>query len=274
MPVFRRKPRDLAKAEPPLASTTADKAGPAAGPAAKAQVRLASVVIAVTFQRLIEDAGRAWTLEEDLVLQALRRSTRVLETADAYALSAYLSAMSEAQLRGVAANVKGIYHELLFVQAENGDWDEVQARLHEHVTHPGADVEFVVDGQVIGEVQLKAVASEAAVLEHLARYPDIDILVTAEVARRVPGVEASGFTNAELTRDVRDRLEQLRGDGLINEVTEGLATSALVSAAFLAGQAARGEGLSGRQIRGFLTDAGVGVTVATVLDALLFPALT
>jgi hypothetical protein len=73
------------------------------------------VVIAVTFQRLIEDAYREWTLEEELVLQALRRSTRTLETASAQELSDYLGSMSENQLRGVASNVKGIYHELPFV---------------------------------------------------------------------------------------------------------------------------------------------------------------
>jgi hypothetical protein len=229
------------------------------------------VVIAVTFQRLIEDAYREWTLEEELVLQALRRSTRTLETAGAQELSDYLGSMSENQLRGVASNVKGIYHELLFVETENGDWDAVSARVKEFTNHPGGDVEFIVDGDVIGEVQLKAVASEALVLKHLARYPDIEVRVTQEVADRMPGIESSGFANAVLTRDVRERLAELQGDGLIDEIGEGLATSALVSSAIIAGKAVRGQHLSGKQIRSFLIDAGVGATTATVLDVLLLP---
>jgi hypothetical protein len=220
---------------------------------------------------LIEDASREWALEEELVLQALRRSTRSLETASARELSDYLHSLSEDQLRGVASNVKGIYHELLFVQAENGDWDAVAARVKEFTNHPGGDVEFIVDGASIGEVQLKAVASEAQVLEHLARYPDIEVRVTEEVADKMAGVESSGFSNAELTRDVSDRLAELQGDGLIDEVCEGLITSSLVSSAIIAGRAARGQHLSGTQLRSFLVDAGIGTTTAVVLDVLLLP---
>ncbi|WP_149789838.1 hypothetical protein [Lutimaribacter pacificus] len=232
------------------------------------------MVIAVTFQRLIEDAARDWTLEEELVLQALRRSTRALETASAQELSDYLGALSQDQLRGVASNVKGIYHELLFVQSENGDWDQVSAKVKEFTNHPGGDVEFVVDGNAIGEVQLKAVASEAQVLEHLARYPDIDVRVTEEVAARMPGIESSGFSNNELTRDVYDRLAELQGDGLVDEIGEGLATSSLVSSAIIAGKAVRGQHLSGSEIRSFLVDAGIGATTAAVLDILLLPITT
>ncbi|MEZ5777570.1 MAG: hypothetical protein R3E44_04325 [Paracoccaceae bacterium] len=235
--------------------------------------RLASVVIAVTFQRLIEDVSREWALEDELVLHALRRSTRSLETASAQELSAYLGSLSPEQLRGVASNVKGIYHELLFVQSENGDWDAVAAKVKEFTNHPGGDVEFIVDGNAIGEVQLKAVASETQVLEHLARYPDIEIRVTEEVAAKMPGIESSRFSNAELTRDVYDRLAVLQGDGLINEISEGLATSTLVSSAIIAGKAARGQHLSGMQIRSFLIDAGIGATTAAVLDVLLLPVI-
>lgn len=273
MPIFRKHARPVAEMEvapsspPPVparykarSSETGDR-----------NSRLASVVIAVTFQRLIEDATREWALEEELVLLALRRSTRALESASAQELSDYLGSLSQDQLRGVASNVKGIYHELLFVQAENGDWDAVAAKVKEFTNHPGGDVEFIVDGKTIGEVQLKAVASEAQVLEHLARYPDIEIRVTEEVAAKMPGIESSGFSNSELTRDVHDRLSELQGDGLIDEIGEGLATSTLVSSAIIAGKAVRGQHLSGSQIRSFLIDAGIGATTAAVLDVLLLP---
>lgn len=273
MPIFRKHARPVAAMETatPLSSTVPSRLKTGKIEPRDRYPRLASVVIAVTFQRLIEDASREWRLEEELVLQALRRSTRALEDAPAQELSEYLRALSEEQLRGVASNVKGIYHELLFVQAENSDWDEVSAQVKEFTNHPGGDVEFLVDGGVIGEVQLKAVASETQVLEHLARYPDIDIVVTEEVAAKMPGIESSGFSNGELTRDVYDRLAELQGDGLVDEIGEGLATSLLVGAAIIAGKAARGQHLSASQMRSFLVDAGIGATTAAVLDVLLLP---
>jgi hypothetical protein len=273
MAIFRRNTRAVTAPKVASSLQAARETGYKAGDTPKEAgiIRLASVVIAVTFQRLIEDAHREWSLEEELVLQALRRSTRTLETADAGQLGEYLRSLSDDQLRGVASNVKGIYHELLFVEAENGDWDAVEAKVKEFTNHPGADVEFTLDGNVIGEVQLKAVSSEAQVLEHLARYPEIDIKVTEEVASRMPGIESSGFSNDELTRDVYDRLGILKGDGFIDEINEGLATSAIVTSAIIAGKAIRGREITGSQIRSFLVDAGIGVTTAAVLDVLLLP---
>lgn len=273
MPIIQRHTRPTAKVETTTSPspTVSSRRETRKTETSERHSRLASVVIAVTFQRLIEDASREWTLEEELVLQALRRSTGSLRTASAQELSDYLGSLSQDQLRGVASNVKGTYHELLFVQAENEDWDAVAAKVKEFTNHPGGDVEFIVDGNSIGEVQLKAVASEAQVLEHLARYPDIEIRVTDEVAAKIPGIESSGFSNTELTRGVYDRLAVLQGDGLIEEISEGLATSSLVSSAIIAGKAVRGQHLSGTQIRSFLVDAGIGASTAAVLDVLLLP---
>lgn len=231
------------------------------------------MVIAVTFQRLIEDTYRNFSFEEDLVLQALRRSTKALQDADTGMIATYLRSLSEEQLRGVASNVKGIYHELLFVEAENTDWDQVKAEVMEFTNHPGGDVVFTVNGHAINEVQLKAVASETQVLEHLARYPEVEILVTEEVASRMPGIASSGFANQTLAEDVRLRLRELEGEGFIDEVSDGLVSSTLVSAAVVAGMVARGERLTSSQIKNSLVDAGIGVAAATVLDSILLPAL-
>lgn len=233
--------------------------------------RLASVVIAVTFQRLIDDAHREWTLEEELVLQALRRSNGALEHANAAEIGLYLRNLSPDQLRGVASNVKGIYHELLFVQTANSDWVGMEAKVKEFTNHPGGDVEFIVEGDVVREVQLKAVASATLVREHLARYPDIEVLATEEVAATMDDVGSSGFRNEDLMRDVNARLEELHGDGVIEEIGEGLLTSALVSSAVIARQAVRGQTLTGKNVRSFLTDAGVGATTAMLLETILLP---
>lgn len=232
--------------------------------------RSAAVVVAVTFQRLIEDPTRSWSVEEELVLEALRRSATRLNEASNEELGAYISGLSSDQLRGVASNVKGIYHELLFVHAENIDADDVAARVFEATNHPGADVEFMVDGEAINAVQLKAVASPAAVLEHLARYPDIEVIATEEVAAAFPTVGSSGYFNAEISDEVNRVVSELPADSLTTEVAEGAATSAFLAGAMAAGQILRSGTVTRQQFSTAFGDVAVGVVTATVLDVLIY----
>ena len=231
--------------------------------------RSAAVVIAVTLQRLVDDARRFWTLEERLVLDALRRSAPDLNEASVERLAEHVGPMSPEQLRGLAANVKGLYHELLFVHAENNDGDEVTAQVFEATNHPGADVEFVVDGNVIRAIQLKAVASPSAIREHLARYPEIEVVATEEAAEAMPSVSSSGHSNAELSRQVESVLSDLPGDTLAGEALDGATTSALLAGAVTAAQALRSGTVSKQQVSKALGDVSVGVVTATALDVLL-----
>lgn len=231
--------------------------------------RSAAVVLAVTFQRLIDDPDRAWSAEEALVLDALRRSRNDLAEASHADLAAYLAGLEPNQLRGVVSNVKGIYHELLFEAAEDADGDIVMAQLPEATNHPGSDVEFTVDGEVIGAVQLKAVASPEHIYEHLARYPGIDILATEEVSVMIPGVSSSGYSNAELEAEVREAFELLPGEGVPQEMLEAAGASVLVGAAFAARNALRAGRVEPRALRAAMGDLGVGLTTALALDALL-----
>lgn len=231
--------------------------------------RSASVVIAVTIQRLLDDPMRSWNKEEELVLEALRRSTNALRDASGSEIAEYLTKLEPQQLRGVVNNVKGIYHELLFVHAENTDGDEVMARVFGATNHPGADVEFLVDGNVIRQVQLKAVASHASISKHLEKYPDIKVLVTDEIALGRPGMGASGFNNVDLREDVSDRLDDLAGESFAKEVLDSAATSAFVSTAITAGLAVREGRFSREHLQGALGDVAVGVVAGTVLDMLI-----
>lgn len=231
--------------------------------------RSAAVVIAVTLQRLVEDATRFWTVEEQLVLDALRRSATRLNEASVAELASYVEGLSPEQLRGVVSNVKGIFHELIFVHAENSDLDGVNARIFEETNHPGADVEFLVAGNVIHSVQLKAVASPETIFEHLARYPDIEVVVTDEVAAALPHATSSGFSNVTLSGQVQDAFSELPGDNLAIEVAEGMATSALVAGALTAANILRTGRVSKRQFTTTCGDVSVGMVTATALDVLL-----
>jgi hypothetical protein len=229
------------------------------------QSRLASVVIAVCFERLMSNRLRYWTLEEDLVLQALRLSIPSLSKADITELSSYLRNSDPAQMRGVLATTKGKYHELIVEQAENMDGDEVSARLFEDLNHPGSDIEFIVNGQVIEEVQLKAVVSEALILEHQSKYPDITILATEEAASLVDGVESSGFSNAQLQADVEERLKELEGDGTLDNIGDAFVVSALSLAALNARKIAKGD-ISADDLRKSANDIAAGLTTTVLLD--------
>jgi len=231
--------------------------------------RSAAVVLAVTLQRLVEDATRFWSVEEQLVLEALRRSSTALTDASPAELRAYVIDLEPEALQGVLRNVKGIYHELLFAHAENVDGDAVAAQFFEATNHAGADVEFYVDGHSVGVVQLKAVESPSHIAEHLAHYPDIEVRATEEVASGLPNVESSGFANAVLTETVADTTDELRGEGLATEAVEGVGSSVLVTAAFTAGAMLRSRAISKAQLKSALGDVATGGVAAIVLDALL-----
>lgn len=231
--------------------------------------RSAAVVLAVTLQRLLDDPGRVWSREEMLVLDAFRRSSAALKGASSEELADYVAALRPEQLQGVISNVKGIYHELLFAAAENADGDAVFARLPETTNHPGSDVEFVVDGEVISAVQLKAVATPEHVYEHLANYPGIDVLATEEVAATIPGVTGSGFVNAELEAEVRAVLGALPGENLPQELLEAAGASLFVGAALAARGALQAGRVEPRALKAAMGNLGVGLTTALALDVLL-----
>jgi len=202
-------------------------------------------------------------------LDALRRSRSDLAGASEADLAIYLGGLQPDQLRGVVSNVKGIYHELLFESAEDLDGDAVMAELPQATNHPGSDVEFTVDGDIIGAVQLKAVASPEHIYDHLARYPGIDILATEEVAAMIPGVSSSGFSNVALEAKVREVFGFLPDEKVPVELLEAAGVSTLVSAALAAGQALRAGHIDPRALRAAMGDVGVGLTTALALDVLL-----
>lgn len=227
---------------------------------------LGSVVIAVTFQRLLEDKLMAWGLEHDLVLDALRRSTSRLNDASVEELSDYVKSLSSEQLRGVISNTKGIYHELLFVEHQNASPGALASNVMEVTNYPGADVQFSLGGEVVREVQLKAVASPALVYEHLQRYPDVEILVTEEVASIIDGIDSSGFSNAILSREVNERLHDLEGQGLLEEISDGLITSVFVTSGILVYRVSEKKSVNISDFKPYLAAAGVAVGTTSTVD--------
>ena len=153
----------------------------------------------------------------------------------------YVSGLSDAQLDGLISNVKGIYHEFLFVAAENADGDAYSAALFEETNYPGADV--LITNELTGEVQsvqLKATQYRSYIREHQERYAEFQVYATEEVAG--DEISSSGFTNEQITEDTETVIDALRdGDSAIDDA---MATSALLALAYQLGRVLKSKDVS------------------------------
>jgi hypothetical protein len=191
-------------------------------------------VFATVITQLLQGDLSELTDDKVLVLDALRRSRNDLENASDDELIEYASSLSDEQLGGVINNVKGIYHELLFVEAENSDDDIYSAALFKETNHAGADV--LITNELTGEteaVQLKATQYRSYINEHKERYAEFEVYATTEVAG--DGVGDSGFPIGKVTGDTEDTVATLReaGDSVIDDA---MATSAMIALAYQLGR--------------------------------------
>lgn len=168
-----------------------------------------AAILAVTAKISLQDSAEL-TVADLAVLAALRRAHPSAGQSPEE-LGQWLAKMDESQLRGVVSNTKGVLHEMLFVELENGDGDAVYAAQFAATNHPGFDIKFV--DEVSGHnwsAQMKATDSEPYVREWLEKHPNGEILVTSEIADRI-GIDSSGISNAELTADTSRLVDTLVG---------------------------------------------------------------
>ena len=158
------------------------------------------------------------TLDDELVMQALRRSKTSLEGASLEEIGEYLSSMNDNSISGIVNNVKGILHEIEYVAMENSDGDTVMAGIFEHTNHKDYDV-WKYDSST-GEYsleQLKTTEDASAVRDWMESHPDETIVVDEELAEKL-GIESSGLNNDELeyrVEDIVDKLKDLSEDDSI-----------------------------------------------------------
>jgi len=100
-------------------------------------------IVSATVMKLMASDLPAFNENEELVLEALRRSKNSLSEASDMELSNYVQSLSVEQIAGLKNNVKGIYHELAFQSRENLDGDEYIVELFENTNHLGADVRII-----------------------------------------------------------------------------------------------------------------------------------
>lgn len=211
-------------------------------PPASRLVMHPAAVVAGVLSAVLTDQIAFDTVEGQLVLEAIRRSSPVYAEMSEGEIYMRICDMGAAQLQGFQSNIKGIYHELVYAHAENTDGDGIIAELYPATSHPGADVCLFSDGELIGEIQLKATENAGAVVEHIQNYPGIPILATEGLASRTDLAGWSGFDNEELSREVEEGIDGLDAtDEVIASAAIGAGTGALSAAAISAYGLIRGE---------------------------------
>ena len=195
----------------------------------------------------------------------------ILEAATELELADYLSSYSPDQLKGIASNVKGIYHELLFVEDYNSTHADSYAALFGATNHPGSDVQIRdrESDDLIQELQLKATDSSSYVQEHLEEYPDIAVRATEEVASKLAGVESSGVSNEDITDQVHGDFDVLADNTLADQVIDSAGLLGLIAAGREAIEVLNRRKPAGEAAKSAVKAASVGAT-ATGIAAFLF----
>jgi hypothetical protein len=247
-----------------LSTPNGQKSSVRRNPSAAASV--ATGVVSATILKLMSDTVPSFTVDEALVLQALRRSNNSLTNASELELAEYVQSLSVEQISGLKNNVKGIYHELAFQRQENIDGDEYIVELFGDTTHAGADVRIInVETGDVSEVQLKATNYASYVREHNEKYENIDVLVTSEVASSSPDWSCSEFSNADLTADTSSALFKL-GHGGDADIVNSMGVAAMVTLAANAKSVLKGDALSVEAKQKIIQDGVVAASVAGIVN--------
>jgi hypothetical protein len=226
------------------------------------------VIYALMTRSVVDDS-----VESQLVLAALRRCKTSLEDASETEIGDYLRSLSDDGLRGAAENAKGIYHELLYVDAYNSDHSETYAAIFEATNHPGADIEIRDSNshEVIDQIQLKAVSGTRGVFEHIHRYPDIKVEATQEVADRMAshGVGSSGFENEALRAKMNAEVNAIHDNTIEHRASNAALMSCGISSTQELLSMMRGTTAFPDAVANTLKKVGVA-TGSSVLTAFLF----
>jgi hypothetical protein len=140
-----------------------------------------------------------------------------------------LADRSTEEIAGIISGWKGKLFEVEVERRLNaGEWvgdlhlePSQTAKIADSANQPGWDIQ-IFDGsqKVTDEIQLKATESVGYIHEALAKYPDMPILATHEVAAKISGVDVldSGISNNQLTGEVADHIADATGDSLGDSV--------------------------------------------------------
>lgn len=147
--------------------------------------------------------------KEQVIIDAIKRSDNDLTNASLNEISEKISTYDDSQIPYLVSNIKGIVHEIEFVEFENEDGDSIFASMYNDTNHPGYDVKlFDKNNGDNWEVQLKATNNQSYVQDWIDSHPDGEIIVTNEIAHQMD-LPSTGISNQDLTVNVTDFVDKL-----------------------------------------------------------------
>ena len=168
-----------------------------------------NILIVSTLAKIAYENFGSLSEKENYILQSLKRANPSLENHTTEEISEYLQGLDENQLLGLSNNVKGILHEIQFVEIENNDGDSITASMFADSNHQNTDI-LLTDNTTgeITEIQLKATDNSSYVQDWIDNHQDGEILIREELAEKMD-LETSGISNTELTTDVHDFVDKI-----------------------------------------------------------------
>lgn len=242
-----------------------------AGELARRHPNVTTGTVAAVFIQLLADGDLPdFNENEQLVLEALRRSNSLLTTATDRELAEYVQGMEPYQLEGLQNNVKGIYHELRFARDYTASEDQYVVELFEATNHPGADVRIInIETGEVREVQLKATDFMSYIRAHNDRYESVEVFATSEVADKSDSIQSTGMTNSELSGDVSNVVSGLGDTGESNAVMNSMALAGVVALARHTRVLLKGGNMSAEERRKLLESSAVSAGAAGLVSLLL-----
>lgn len=226
-------------------------------------------VVSAVIIRLMANDLESFNENEQLVLEAIRRSNNTLSNASNEELAIYVQSIKSSQLQGLQNNIKGIYHELRFVERENSDGDHYVAELFGATNHPGADVRIInLETGEIREVQLKATNYLSSIRKHNEKYESTDVFATSEVADAAQGIESTGLSNEELTDEAKGVISKLGKDD-DGGVLTSMSVAGIIALARNVRVSLKGESLSKEEKSRLVEDGAVSASVAGLMALIL-----
>lgn len=191
-------------------------------------------IVAALASLAMQDTTETLSEQDALILAALRRANSSLAEQPIADIQAYLASLSGEQIPGLVSNIKGIMHEMEFVQLENDDGDSIYASMFGSPNHPDTDVLFTdTDTGDSWEIQLKATDNAAYVQDWIDTHPDGEIVVTEELAQQMD-LPSSGIANEELTTDVSDFVSRMIEQTDTSDIWDFFPAISLVSTSIIA----------------------------------------
>ena len=196
-----------------------------------------NILIVSTLAKIAFENSESLTENESYILQALKRVNPNLENQTTEEISEYLLGFDDNQILGLSNNVKGILHEIQFIEIENNDGDSFTALMFADSNHQNTDI-LLTDNNTgeITEIQLKATDNSSYVQDWIDNHQEGEILITEELAEKMD-LETSGISNEELTTDVHNFVDKLieldENDELWDYIPTLPAISILISSFYL-----------------------------------------